>query len=139
MYGETLQPALKDGLAVLVVEDEFLIAMDVEAILEDHGYVVLGPVGSVEEALRLLEEGRPDVAVLDVNLRGQLVFPVAKRLQVLNIPFVIASAYRSMKFDGAGAVSGAENIDKPIQERRLLEALSRASASLPAPRASRIP
>jgi CheY-like chemotaxis protein len=62
------------GLMVLVVEDEFLIAMDLEAMLRGHGWRVLGPAATVAEALRLLDGGEtPDVALLDVNLRGRTV------------------------------------------------------------------
>ena len=65
------------SLLVLVVEDEFLIAMDLEAMLREHGWRVLGPAATVEEALRLLDGGgeTPDVALLDVNLRGRTVAP----------------------------------------------------------------
>lgn len=60
-----------DGRAlVLVVEDEMMIAFDLQMMLEDNGCRVLGPVASVDSALRLLEDTRPDVAVLDGNLRS---------------------------------------------------------------------
>ena len=111
------------SLTVLIVEDEFLIAMDLTMILEDNGYAVLGPATSVQEALNLLEELRPDVALLDMNLRGELVFPVAKRLRQMDIPFVVASAYTSMDFEGGEVVASAMNIGKPISESHLLEAL----------------
>ena len=83
MQDETLQPGRGGGLIVLVVEDEFLIAFDIQTMLEGHGHSVLGPAGSIEDALRLLESGQPDVAMLDLNLRGQLVLPVARRLRSL--------------------------------------------------------
>ena len=54
-------------LAVLVVEDEPMVALHLQSILEDNGYNVLGPVGTVGEALRLLAREQPDLAVLDVN------------------------------------------------------------------------
>ncbi|TIV21379.1 MAG: response regulator, partial [Mesorhizobium sp.] len=65
---------------VLIVEDEFLIAMDLQSILERRGWRVIGPVGSVAGASRLLERERPAVAVLDVNLGNELVTPVAEQL-----------------------------------------------------------
>ena len=113
-------------LTVLVAEDEFLIALDLEMILQSYGHSVAGPVGSIEGALALLEDGRPDVAVLDVNLRGKPVVPVARRLLLLHIPFVLASAYRTFDFEGAETLTGADNIGKPIFEHRLLNALDRA-------------
>lgn len=126
MPDETIKPGAGGSLTVLVVEDELLIAMDVEMMLEQHGHAVLGPIASIDAALEMLVKARPDVALLDLNLRGQLVFPVAERLRSLNIPFVLASAYGSINFEGNEAVADAENVGKPINERRLLEALNRA-------------
>ncbi|MFC3170320.1 response regulator [Paracoccus fontiphilus] len=111
---------------MLVVEDEMMIALDVQMMLEDNGYTVLGPAGSVEGALRLLDELRPDVAVLDGNLRGRPVIPVARRLRSLEIPFVLSSAYDIFTFDGSDVLAGAENVQKPVSENRLIAALQRA-------------
>ena len=113
-------------VSVLVVEDEMIIALDVQMMLEDNGYQVLGPADSVEGALRLLDELRPDVAVLDGNLRGRPVIPVARRLRSLEIPFVLSSAYDIFTFDGSEVLAGAENVQKPISENRLMAALQRA-------------
>ena len=64
------------GRLVLVVEDEFLIALDLEQLLlRRHGWRVLGPAATVAEALWLLQGATPDVASLDINLRGELVTP----------------------------------------------------------------
>lgn len=114
------------GVSVLVVEDEMLIALDVQMMLQDNGYTVLGPAGTVEGALRLLDDMRPDVAVLDGNLRGRPVVPVAQRLRDLRIPFVLSSAYDILAFDGCEALAGAENVGKPVTESRLIAALQRA-------------
>ena len=126
MHDKSLPRPERRRLSVLVVEDEFLIALDLEMILRTHGHTVAGLVGSIEAALSLLEDGRPDVAVLDVSLRGKPVVPVARRLLVLHIPFVLASAYRTFDFDGAEALTGADNVGKPISKHRLLDALDRA-------------
>ncbi|WP_246100466.1 hypothetical protein [Cereibacter sediminicola] len=64
MTNEMLQPQRSGGLFVLVVEDDFLIALDLQMMLEDAGHSVLGPVGTVEAALRLLDSAHPDVATL---------------------------------------------------------------------------
>jgi DNA-binding response OmpR family regulator len=66
--------------SVLIVEDETLIAMDLQDLLEDAGYRVLGPAGSVAAAMRILGTERPDLALLDVNLGGENVFSVATEL-----------------------------------------------------------
>jgi len=115
------------GLRVLVVEDEFLIAMDLALLLERQGWRVLGPAATVKQALRLLERGEepPDVALLDVNLHGELVTPVAERLRASGIPFVLASAYDRVDLL-APALAGVPNLGKPTDARRLLATLAQA-------------
>jgi DNA-binding response OmpR family regulator len=111
---------------VLVVEDEFLIAMDLELLLQRHGWRVLGPAATVAEALRLLTGERPDVALLDVNLRGELVTPVAEELRVQGVPFVLASAYDNRGLTRVAALADVPNLGKPTDERRLLAVLAQA-------------
>ena len=115
---------------VLVVEDEILIAMDLELLLEQQGWRVLGPAASVAEVLHLLEAGRPlpEVALLDVNLRGELVTPVAEALRAHGVPFLLVSAYDRAVLD-VPALAGAVNLGKPTDQRRLLAALKRAVES----------
>lgn len=114
-----------DPSVVLVVEDEFLVALDLKGMLEGNGYRVLGPARNVDAALRLLAHEQPDLAVLDVNLNGHPVVPVAKRLRSLGVPLVLASAYSRFDFDESEILGGAENVGKPIAERDLLAALGR--------------
>jgi CheY-like chemotaxis protein len=80
---------------VLVVEDEYLIAADLAEWLAGCGIGVVGPAGSVEDALKLVEtEGaRIDGGVLDVNVGDQRVYPVADALAARGIPFVFATGY----------------------------------------------
>jgi CheY-like chemotaxis protein len=73
---------------VLVVEDEVLVAMDMEMALGDAGCEVIGPVGSVADALAAVRTQKLDAAVLDVNLGDQPAFPVADALAAAGIPFV---------------------------------------------------
>ncbi len=82
-----------DGLRVLVVEDEALISMLLESALEDAGCVVVGPYARLDEALEAAVSGGFDVALLDVNLGGEKVFPVAELLSGRNIPFLLMSGY----------------------------------------------
>jgi two-component system, response regulator PdtaR len=70
----------------------------------------------------------PDVALLDVNLRGELVTPVAERLRALGVPFVVASAYDGARLAELG-LGGAPAVVKPASERALLAALARAVRS----------
>src|SRR4051812_36415564 len=83
------------GLRVLVVEDETLIAMMIEDLLADMGCIVVGAAATIAQALALLADPafQIDGALLDVNLGGEKVFPVADALAQRAIPFVFATGY----------------------------------------------
>ena len=81
------------GMRVLVVEDEGLIAMDLAATLRRAGCTVVGPARRVAHALRHVADDAPDVAILDVNLAGEPVFPVADALAERGVPFTFLSGY----------------------------------------------
>jgi two-component SAPR family response regulator len=79
---------------VLIVEDEYMLAMDLAQVLSEHHVDVIGPVPSVSDAILLIERDPAiDAAVLDVNLSGESVFPVAEVLQARSIPFVFTTGY----------------------------------------------
>jgi CheY-like chemotaxis protein len=82
-----------ENLKALVVEDETLVSFLVEDMLLDLGCAAIWHAAAVDEALTLLQEHRPDIAVLDVNLGGKLVYPVADRLIGEGIPFIFATGY----------------------------------------------
>ncbi|QQP91896.1 PAS domain S-box protein [Skermanella sp. TT6] len=111
------------GARVLVVEDEALTALAMEQVLLDAGLAVLGPVGRVEDALDLLRETVPDVAVLDVNLFGRTVFPVAERLQALGVPFLFCSGYSRLD-DLSENLRRAPLLAKPVLADHLIATLS---------------
>ncbi|HEX7075173.1 MAG TPA: hypothetical protein VF226_14125, partial [Hyphomicrobiaceae bacterium] len=75
-----------EGRSVLVVEDQLIIALDLEMLLKERGAVAVQLSGSVNDALKSIEAGRPDIAILDVNLGSTTSFPVACELQRLGIP-----------------------------------------------------
>lgn len=81
------------GLCVLVVEDEALVALDLEFALARHGFAVLGPAANLADASQMLREAAPDAAILDVNLRGEPVFPLADALARRGTPFVFTTGY----------------------------------------------
>ena len=114
---------------VLIVEDEFLIAMDLKLLLEGRGWCVLGPAATVEEALELLDDELPAVAILDVTLRDGIVTLLAEALRAQNVPFVVASAYSRPELIGGQILAGAPNVGKPTEERRLLTVLEKAVRS----------
>ncbi len=90
-----MDDAFSQARRVMVVEDELLVAMLIEDTLVDHGYVVVGPFSNVADALVAARDERIDLALLDVNLRGERVYPVAELLERRGIPFLLLSGYGS--------------------------------------------
>lgn len=111
-----------NGRRILVVEDEYLIAGDIREALLAVGATVMGPVPSVAQALELIgSEPAPDVAMLDINLRGEEIFAVADKLVELGVPFVFATGYdRSFIPERYDAVP---SLLKPIKAHNILAAL----------------
>lgn len=106
------------GLNILVVEDEYYIAVELKRDLEAQGAVLIGPVGSVAGALALIEASQAiDAAVLDVNLNGNDVFPVADKLLERGTPFLFASGYGSR--DIPARYRHIPRIDKPYVQGEL--------------------
>ena len=92
-------PSSLNDLRVFVVEDEALVAMNLEMILEDLGCQVIGPAMRFERALAMVDDGlKADAAILDVNVAGREVFPLADRLQELDVPLVFATGYDNSGF-----------------------------------------
>ena len=110
---------------ILVVEDEYLIAMSLQDALESAGSVVVGPVPSVEKAIQTINsEAQIDAAVLDVNLGGVFAYPVADKLIARNIPFVFTSGYEDNVL--RTRYSQVKNCPKPYLFRAIEEALIEA-------------
>jgi CheY-like chemotaxis protein len=114
---------------ILVVEDEYLIAMSLQDALENAGSVVVGPVPSVDKAIQKIEsEPDIDAAVVDVNLGGLLAYPVADMLIARKIPFVFTSGYDDNVL--RERYSQVKNCPKPYlfqaMEEALVEAMSRS-------------
>ena len=78
---------------MLIVEDDYLAATEVTTILREHGANVLGPVPDIPRARALLGPGVPDCALLDINLKGQMVFALADELVERGVPFVFTTGY----------------------------------------------
>ncbi|EWY35803.1 hypothetical protein N825_34265 [Skermanella stibiiresistens SB22] len=112
------------AIRVLVVEDEALVAMALTGMLEGFGCLVVGPVGRVHRALDLIATTRIDAAVLDVNLAGDKVFPVAEELTRRGVPIVFATGYGTAGLDGA--FPDVRVLQKPYPEVALAEALGDA-------------
>lgn len=81
------------GLRVLLVEDEIMVAVLLEDMLSGFGYEVVGPVAQLSKAVEMAQREDLDVAILDVNIKGNEVYPVAEALAARGIPFIFATGY----------------------------------------------
>ena len=100
-----------------------VIAVFIEEALQELGCIVVGPVGKLDTALRLASDEALDGAVLDVNIRGGLVYPVAEQLLARGIPFMLASGYGDWALPKA--LQGQPRLTKPFTERDLKEQVRR--------------
>jgi DNA-binding response OmpR family regulator len=110
---------------ILIVEDEPLIALDMEITLRQQGCEVVGLATNIREATRLIAEMLPDAAVLDVNLGQEKVFPVADLLAERGVPFVFITGYEPEILPQRH--SARPTATKPCRGRALVELLSRAA------------
>ena len=76
---------------ILVVEDEFLVAQELCRIVELAGYSVVGPAETVATTRKVLAQQEVDLALLDINLRGELVFPIADYLEAIGLPYIFVT------------------------------------------------
>lgn len=118
------------GRSILLVEDEMMVALLIQEMLDELGCLVLGPAASVEEALATIEMQVPDAALLDINLSGQMSYPVADALIARAVPFVFSSGYTANRLqDGYRAFPA---LQKPYHVSELYDALAGAIAQFAA-------
>jgi CheY-like chemotaxis protein len=112
------------GRRILIVEDDYLIALGLSDILTQAGAEVVGPIGFVPEAVAFVEAQADsfDAAVLDVNMHGRKTYPVADALAVRGIRFVFTTGYGADALDPA--YRGYPRCDKPVDRSALLAALT---------------
>ncbi|RAI45688.1 response regulator [Rhodoplanes roseus] len=109
---------------ILVVEDEIMIRMLLEDMLGDLGYTIAGAVGRIDDAVKLAKTGEFDMAILDVNLNGQTVSPVAEILEERGLPFVFATGYGERGLPER--FMNRPTLQKPFQQENLSKILSQA-------------
>jgi CheY-like chemotaxis protein len=112
---------------LLVVEDEYLIRMLLEDMLADLGYDVAAAVGTIAEASELAAKGEFAAAILDVNLDGQEVYPVAQILAERGLPFVFVTGYGERNLPASYRDRPA--LQKPFQAEQLKAALDQILAA----------
>jgi len=114
-----------DGISVLLLEDEYLIALDVEQILQGLGVGKIQTVNTLEEAARASAAGDIDVAVLDLNINGRMSFELAETLRRQGIPVVFATGYE-MRSRNAPEIPDAIYLTKPYTGEALRDGMTAA-------------
>lgn len=110
------------GRRILVVEDESLVAMLLETILSDMGCAVVGPVSNIGDGLQAVAgETALDAALLDVNVAGQEVFPIAEALKARGVPFVFSTGYGESGLPEHWR--GHPTVQKPFTDTAIRDAL----------------
>jgi len=124
-HAPSRQPAPLTGRRILVVEDEYFLADDIGHALRTLGAEIAGPVGDIEDAMAMLHgAGVLDGAVLDVNIRTELIFPVARELRARGVPFVFTTGYDKVSI-------APEFHDVPLWEKPIdIVAMARTLAGL---------
>lgn len=118
------------GLRILVVEDEVLVAMDIEDMLLDLKCEPIGPASTIKAALEIIRStDKLDVALLDMNLHGQSVLPVVEELVKKGVPFVLVTGY-ARRDDDPSAMRDAPRLNKPFRMATLSETISKAFTRL---------
>ena len=114
------EPSLH-GRCVLVVEDDYFIAIEMCNALRAAGAEILGPARDLETGLAALQDERIDCAVLDINLRGRLAFEIAAQLRTRNIPIVFATGYDASMIPSD--LADAVRLEKPVDLDALCQAV----------------
>ena len=123
-------------MAVLVVEDEFLVALDAEKMLNELGAGSVEVVATFDAAQKRIAEGQYDVVILDVNLNGQMSFPLGQAATSRGIPVLFATGYSLQNWPGMDFAGGA-CVTKPYTVESLTRGLAAAltARTEPAPSA----
>jgi CheY-like chemotaxis protein len=116
------------GMRILIVEDEFFIAKDIARYFVKLGATILGPAPNLEKAFQYAESA--DAAILDIDLQGVAVFPVADRLLERAVPFVFFSGCENKMVPSR--LRHISNLAKPTSRHRILAALFPDATSQPA-------
>jgi two-component SAPR family response regulator len=119
-----------NGLHVLIVEDQYVIASELVQIVVRGGGIVEGPYGRVQHALDAITVLKPDIAILDINLHGKAGYEVARVLLDLGVPFVFVTGYSAVNLPSD--YRDIPLLEKPVQPQvlvRLLRQLGESGAA----------
>jgi CheY-like chemotaxis protein len=120
------------GLRLLIVEDDALVALNLQEFVESLGCSVVGPTGRLSEAFAIIDAEHIDGAMLDINLHGEMVYPLAERLAERDVPILFCSGYA---FTSAVPEQFAHypQVAKPCVEQTLRTAMMETFGYLKAP------
>jgi DNA-binding response OmpR family regulator len=107
---------------ILVVEDDFLVALTTIDILESIGCEIVGPASRLAAAVQLAQTESLDAAILDINISGEMIWPVAEELQRRDVPFLFLSAYPQLSIVPKIFATIAR-FEKPLEKARLVNHL----------------
>jgi two-component SAPR family response regulator len=116
------KPLSLDGLRVLIVEDSFIVADSLKELVTAYGGAIAAMVPDLEKALAASADRSVDVAILDIDLKGTNVAPLAHRLQELGVGFVFLSGYGDENLLPED-LRGRPRLDKPVEPERLIRAV----------------
>jgi DNA-binding NtrC family response regulator len=111
-----------EGARVLVVEDEYFIADDLVRALRAAGGQAVGPAGSLDHARTLLDQEEIDAAILDINLHGEMAFPLISDVRERGLPCVVMSGYSPDSLPES--VRQVPNLEKPVDYERVVQSLA---------------
>jgi DNA-binding response OmpR family regulator len=118
-----MQALALEGVGVLVVEDDYFIASDIEQMLTREGARVIGPFSRAEQAREMLQQtDLPAAAVLDINVGGAMIYPLAEELRGANVPFVFATGYDANVIPEQ--FKTVRRVAKPLERHRLVDTLT---------------
>jgi DNA-binding response OmpR family regulator len=106
---------------ILIVEDEPIVALNYAAILKEAGYEIVGPIGTINEGISVIETQDVDGAVLDINLGGASVDPIVTALSARHVPYLFVSGFRGWSHPYR---NGATFVEKPCTATELLQAVA---------------
>jgi CheY-like chemotaxis protein len=121
------------GKRVLVVEDDFLVSLTTTDFLESLGCEVVGPANCLAAALQLAQSEPLNAAILDINIAGEMIWPVAEELQRRDVPFLFLSAYHQPNV-APNIFAAAPHLEKPLERNaslRHLRAIRGGSSAKP--------
>lgn len=113
---------------ILVAEDEFIIACDLCDTVEEAGYFVEGPHCNISSAMLAFQKQRPDVAILDIHLGDEIVYPLAERLMAEDVPVIFHSG-RCTPAEVRELYPSASTLAKPCPPNEVLQSVSNALAA----------